>query len=98
MQLNAPGQVKGLWSKEEDERILACVSQGITKWAEICRHIPGRNGKQCRERYENHLKPSLKKGHWEEAELQLLIRLHEVHGNRWSRIARELPGRYHVSI
>ena len=44
-----PGLVKGPWTKEEDETIIQCIAQGITKWSEIACRIPGRIGKQCRE-------------------------------------------------
>ncbi|RYE83243.1 MAG: hypothetical protein EOO65_04285 [Methanosarcinales archaeon] len=50
-----PGLVKGPWKAEEDQIILRCLSEGITKWSEIAERIPGRIGKQCRERYFNHL-------------------------------------------
>ena len=63
------------------------------KWAKIAAHLPGRQGKQCRERYVNHLDPNLKKGEWSDDEEAILIALHEHHGNRWANIAKQLPGR-----
>ena len=59
-----PGLVKGSWEKEEDETIVRCIQNGIVKWSEIAAHIPGRLGKQCRERWFNHLDPTIKKGGW----------------------------------
>ena len=50
-----PGLVKGPWKQEEDAVIIRCLQSGVTKWSEIADHIPGRIGKQCRERYFNHL-------------------------------------------
>ena len=32
------------------------------KWSVIATHLPGRIGKQCRERWFNHLDPNVKKG------------------------------------
>ena len=55
--------------------------------------IEGRNGKQCRERYQNHLKQGITKEKWTEAEEEKLLQLHEQHGNRWALISRLLPGR-----
>ena len=46
---------KGAWSPEHDAIILQCLSNGITKWSEIANYIPNKVGKQCRERYFNHL-------------------------------------------
>jgi len=46
-----PDLVKGAWTKSEDDRILELVTKhGATKWSMIAQHLPGRIGKQCRER------------------------------------------------
>ncbi len=50
-QVLRPGLVKGPWVKEEDDKIVECIANGITKWSEIASRIPGRIGKQCRERW-----------------------------------------------
>jgi hypothetical protein len=50
-----PGLVKGPWTKDEDHIIIQCMNSGITKWSEVANKIPGRIGKQCRERWFNHL-------------------------------------------
>jgi len=55
LQVIKPGLVKGPWKPEEDAIILKCLADGITKWSEIAERIAGRIGKQCRERYFNHL-------------------------------------------
>ena len=68
-----PGLVKGRWTKEEDQTIVACIKAGITKWSEIAERIPGRIGKQCRERWFNQLDPSIKKGGWTKEEDRILM-------------------------
>ena len=46
-----PDLVKGPWTKEEDERIIQLVDEfGAKKWSIIAQNLPGRIGKQCRER------------------------------------------------
>ena len=45
-----PGLVKGPWTTDEDRTIVECVKEGVTKWSEVADRIPGRLGKQCRER------------------------------------------------
>jgi len=38
---------------QEDEKVLMLVAQHGTKhWAVIAKHLKGRTGKQCRERYD----------------------------------------------
>ncbi len=69
-------------------------SQGMRKWSEIAKLVPGhRIGKQCRERWFNHLSPELKKSPWSEEEDQALVDAQAVLGNSWSRVALDLPGR-----
>lgn len=60
-----PGLVKGPWTKEEDKVVYDMVTThgvGGVKWSVIASALPGRIGKQCRERWFNHLDPSIKKG------------------------------------
>ncbi|KAF1897209.1 hypothetical protein Lal_00034912 [Lupinus albus] len=52
-----------------------------------------RNGKSCRLRWVNYLRPDLKRGHITPQEESIIVELHNRWGNRWSIIARSLPGR-----
>ena len=66
---------------------------GEGNWSFIARHFSGRIGKQCRERWHNQLRPDIKRDAWDEAEEQLLIETHQKLGNKWSDIAKLIPGR-----
>ena len=56
---------KKSWTEEEDIRLVSIVKKfGATKWSNIAKNIPYRTGKQCRERWFNHLSPSIKKEEW----------------------------------
>lgn len=84
---------KGSWTAEEDNILREKRQLYGRKWAKIAAHLPGRQGKQCRERFVNHLDPELKKGEWTDDEEAILIAMHEHHGNRWANISKQLPGR-----
>ncbi|CAL5334943.1 unnamed protein product [Camellia sinensis] len=89
-----PELVKGPWTQEEDDKIIELVSKyGPTKWSVIAKSLPGRIGKQCRERWHNHLNPDIKKDAWMLEEELALMNAHRIHGNKWAEIAKVLPGR-----
>lgn len=47
-----PELVKGPWTSEEDARVIDLVNtHGAKKWSLIANCLPGRIGKQCRERF-----------------------------------------------
>nr|UWU45088.1 MYB transcription factor 3R-2 [Dimocarpus longan] len=94
-----PDLVKGPWTQEEDEKITELVARyGPTKWSVIAKSLPGRIGKQCRERWHNHLNPDIKKDAWTLEEELALMNAHRIHGNKWAEIAKVLPGRTDNSI
>ncbi|KAL1350785.1 hypothetical protein HN51_014788 [Arachis hypogaea] len=86
---------KGLWSPEEDEKLLNYITKhGHGCWSSVPK-LAGlqRCGKSCRLRWINYLRPDLKRGAFSEQEEKLIIELHALLGNRWSQIAAQLPGR-----
>ena len=83
------------WSEEEDKTMKQLVNKyGTTNWTLISSKMgKSRNGKQCRERWYNHLNPSLKKNNWTIEEENILFSKHMQLGNKWADIASYLPGR-----
>ncbi|KAG5134012.1 hypothetical protein JHK82_025200 [Glycine max] len=73
------GWRKGPWTSEEDRLLILYVKF----------HGLKRNGKSCRLRWVNYLRPDLEKGQITPQEESIILELHA----RWSTIARSLPGR-----
>lgn len=86
---------KGPWTSDEDAILMEYVSQhGEGNWNAVQKHSGlSRCGKSCRLRWTNHLRPDLKKGAFTPEEERLIIELHAKMGNKWARMAVELPGR-----
>eukprot|EP00656_Telonema_subtile_P010488 TRINITY_DN15062_c0_g1_i1.p1 TRINITY_DN15062_c0_g1~~TRINITY_DN15062_c0_g1_i1.p1 ORF type:complete len:321 (-),score=44.05 TRINITY_DN15062_c0_g1_i1:130-1092(-) len=85
---------KKAWCPQEDAYVVAHVDEwGACKWSKLKNMLPGRVGKQCRERWHNHLDPDIIKTEWTSEEDQLLAEVHKKVGNQWAVIAKCLPGR-----
>nr|XP_043608695.1 MYB-like transcription factor EOBII [Erigeron canadensis] len=86
---------KGPWTPAEDNLLIEYVRMhGEGRWSSVasCSGLK-RSGKSCRLRWVNYLRPGLKKGQLTPQEEAIIIQLHALWGNKWSTIARYLPGR-----
>lgn len=85
------------WSSEEDALLRAYVKHyGPREWDLVSQrmNVPlHRDPKSCLERWKNYLNPSIKKGSLTDEEKSLVIQLQAKHGNKWKKIAAEVPGR-----
>lgn len=87
------------WKEWEDEKLTRLVNDmGPHHWNSIAEHFPGRNGRQVRLRWMNHLQPSLDKRPWRDDEDSVLLAAHAELGNKWALIAMRLNGRTDNSV
>ena len=101
MPCRAPTSVtwkKHIWKAEQDaqlERLVAAMTAegGKMRWSAVGKQMVGRSGKQCRERWHNHLSPDVDKSDWSAEEDAAIIRMVQQLGTRWSEIVKDFPGR-----
>lgn len=84
---------RNYWLQSEDSKLLSLVEQYGKKWTKISTFMDGRNGKQVRDRYMNYLKPNIQQKEWTKEEDDILSKLYDEFGNKWSKIALYLCGR-----
>ncbi|KAK4406902.1 Transcription factor [Sesamum angolense] len=89
---------KGSWSSEEDSLLINYIALHLNgqahSWDSLARNAGlKRTGKSCRLRWNNYLRPNIRRGNFTPEEHYRIIHLHCCYGNRWSKIAQCLPGR-----
>lgn len=82
------------WTIDEDRVLVESVAaRGLRKWTLLSKSLPGRTGKQCRERWTNHLDPDINHAPFNAAEDLAIQSGVLAHGHQWSLISKQLPGR-----
>ena len=106
---------KGAWTAAEDAILIEkCKEFGENrKWTRIAEFLPGRIGKQVRERWEHHLRPGIEHGKpWTEDEDRKVITFfierrcakaaqgqgQPTRFGGWAALAKKLPGRTDNSV
>lgn len=93
------GERKLKFSFEDDKRLAHCVAiAGDSDWNKIARMMGNRNGRQCRERWNNYVNPVLRNDAWTPEEVNLLILKYKELGPRWNRIAKSFQNRSTNSV
>lgn len=89
-----PGVRKGQWQDHEDaiviEAVTTCKEQPFTRWSDLAQKLPGRVGKQIRDRWVNHLNPNINHMPFTKEDDMKLWEGHKQLGKRWVEISTKL--------
>jgi hypothetical protein len=99
MALSAHSEITRFKFRPEDDQTLRdLVDQfGTNSWVEIARVMPGRNVRQCRDRWNHYLSRNASVP-WTSEEDALLVRMVETYGRKWARLATFFPNRTDFSL
>lgn len=93
--MQGPGRPRkqgGPWTTAENDKLAFLVNQFVNKsqvhWVEIAREHGTRDAKQCRERWDNHLKPGLNREKISDAEGDVILKWVRDHGKHWAPLGR----------
>lgn len=79
--------IKRPWTEEQDQLLRDAVAQhGPRNWSKVSKMIPTKNGKQCRERWINHIDPAINREPWTHEDDMKLIEAHSRLGNKWTEL------------
>lgn len=93
-----PGLALENWTPAEDAIIIQGHAKGMS-WPEIAERLPdGRLPENIRNRFLNDIDPSLNKAPFTEEERRKVFELQALHGNKWTQIASEMPGRSETMV
>lgn len=77
--------IKRPWTEEQDQLLREAVAKhGARNWSNVAKMIPTKNGKQCRERWINHIDPAINREPWTHEDDMKLIEAHSRIGNKWT--------------
>ena len=94
-----PRNMRRKFSAQEDAKLQQLVEEkGARRWDDIAKEMPGRTGRQCRDRFKNYLQPELVNGPWTAADDALLRSKVEDVGLHWSMICMYFPGRSQSNV
>eukprot|EP00963_Diacronema_lutheri_P005508 scaffold431_cov334-Pavlova_lutheri.AAC.23 len=81
------------WTEEEDEILSRMQKKFGNRWSIVAKHIPGRNGQQCAQRWRHKVNPEINRDKWTLEEDKALLEMYAKYPGKWAQIANALPGR-----
>ncbi|KAF9276558.1 hypothetical protein BGZ68_009922, partial [Mortierella alpina] len=85
---------KGTWTAAEEEILLEAVRDLTSEnWHAVAMKVPGRNAKQCMQKWQTDLDPQINRLPWTAAEDEKLVEAYHTFGNAWQQIAKMVETR-----
>ena len=91
-------QAKHKFTEEEDQKLASIIKEIGTDWKQVSLQMKTRNPRQCRERWNNYINPSLSDAPWTVEEDNLLIDLQKQYGTAWNKIGKHFQNRSDNSL
>jgi hypothetical protein len=96
---NVPRHRREKFLPEEDAKLRELVqAHGSNAWDEVAKAMPGRNPRQCRERWKHYLSSEKNNSQWTPDEDRLLFEKMEEHGPKWTTLLQFFPGRTDMQL
>ncbi|ORZ10656.1 Homeodomain-like protein, partial [Lobosporangium transversale] len=85
---------KGTWTSQEEEILLEAVRDlSSENWHAVAMKVPGRNAKQCMQKWQTDLDPRINRQPWTAEEDEKLVEAYHTFGNSWQQIAKMVETR-----
>ena len=98
-----PPNIRKKWTGIEDKILKNAVEiEKLASWEIIADRMKAkgfeRTGKQVRERYKNHLDPTINSSQFKLEEDMIILSYYKEYGNKWAKIAKHLVNRSENSV
>ncbi|KAI9231247.1 MAG: Homeodomain-like protein, partial [Podila humilis] len=85
---------KGTWTASEEAILTQAVRElSVENWHAIAMRVPGRNAKQCMQKWQTDLDPQINRLPWSVDEDERLVEAYHTFGNSWQQIAKMVETR-----
>lgn len=92
--MSASSNYRRRFTPEEDEKLLRVINTyKVKSWDKIAKYMPGRTGRQCRDRYNSALYMKAVVKPWTKEEDAIIIEQYNMIGPKWMKISNMLEGR-----
>ena len=92
-------KTRSQFTPDEDRRLALIVQAcGTSNWELIAAHMPGRNVRQCRDRWMNFLNDSVCHKKWTVEEDARLLEKYQQYGPKWRVLEQFFNGRKNYAI